>query len=255
MPQLKIVVGLTDQFDEESMHQGTLREASDDHIDYNLYQLNPNIEKETITWLIETDTQAVLNAVDATEDLIRKPHLKMITVDKSESRYAPQFSNYIMNLKFLSLMPFAESYKEMTADDFANAHLVSQFGTMYFNIYETYEVNAADYEATLIGRYNTRTSNDDPVTGNIETDIMPVAAPVFQVNFTLSPQYTTPEQAEKLERTKFEEWVRNNTELDVNSLPPVGRIPFAKLIDDPWETYNKFSKNPYVCRISIVKEE
>jgi hypothetical protein len=255
MPTLKLVLGFTDEINDSVMRIDENREEIEHQSSYNLYKQDPGLEKVSFTWTICTDNSAVLRALDATEDIIRKPHLKLIITDTPPNSYVPDYTSYRAGIQFLNLIPMKTNFATATEEDFSTATMSHEFGTMYINIHEMYQDAGYLFSETLYGSYVER--EIDKISTNYEA----VCTPKFELNLDLRPQFTTFENNEKIERAQYEEWIRDNKEelvaagADFDRPQLIGMIPFAKLDSDPWETYETISKNPYICRWSIIKED
>lgn len=252
MPTLKLTLGFTDKLHPEVMRVDDTAEKREHEHAYNLWKQDPSIERATFTWTIRTDIDAVLRTLDVSEDIIRKPHLKMIILQMPPNNYVPDYISYRMAVQFLSLIPMKNSFTPATLADFEKAEISQGFGTMYINIHSMFAEAGTLISKTVYGSYLEREIN------KIVPDAVPICVPHFDLSMDLRPQMGS---AEKYERSQFNEWIEKNKEelahagANLNEKPFAGRIPFAELDSDPWEVYQSLVENPYLCRWSIIKED
>lgn len=255
MSTLKLELGFTDSLNADSMRIDDTAEKIEHETSYNLWKQDPSIEKATFTWKIRTDINAVLRTLDVSEDIIRKPHLKMIILQTPPNPFVPDYMSYRLAIQFLSLLPLKDTYTPATVTDFESAEIGQGFGTMYINIHDMFAQSGVLISETIYGSYLERKID------NIVSDAVPMCVPHFSLSMDLRPQTGSAEAAEKYERSQFNQWLEKNKEelenagADLNKTPFAGMIPFAELQDDPWEVYQSLIENPYLCRWSIIKED
>jgi hypothetical protein len=252
MTKLIFQIGLTDVEDSDAFVYNEGTTISENNAEYNLYRQTTDIEKDMIEFEIQTQIPAVLKAIDAWEDTIKAPHLTMIGYHKDPSYLHPDYKNTIIDIQFMSLLPYPDDYFSLLTDeDYKHFEIQDgNFGTIWFNMNMIYEQANVDYETTFNWCY----SHDEME--NYDKDHgRPVAAPFLRLEFLMAQQRSKIAHERNLKQF-LKDFEQQMEELQIDTSSPamaIGELPFAKLIGNSREAYMKTQQYSRVCRTSIKK--
>jgi hypothetical protein len=144
-------------------------------------------------------------------------------------------------------------YTEFMDEDYNSLTIYPKFGDLILEEVDGYEINGVPHTSSM-------TYAVDHDTTDYLANAYPTrsAVPMFNVRFNIDEQYNTPRSNMSSE---FVSWFNDNIDAltakgwDMSN--PKSRTGFyvaGSLVGDPWEQYLKFTNNPYICTIDIVKE-
>ena len=267
---LILTIGLTDKFDEkwgvESPHKteklGSL---------YNLKLLDPTSVKEKISWRLNMDNPYVVKIINAWENAIRKPHLKMMCHMHTEFDMDP---SYLQMRRFMETVPLIPSDSkdelDMSIDLSQDCGLVSElpWGSLGISITQILHFNEIPTVLQEAGQ------KEDGKVIEPELDLIPNFNPIMDLPIMFTNDYELNKQSRKLTEkkklTNINELyipkaayaLRNlaslkskgyNEQALINIMAPQWLI-IGDLITSPGETYEKLSNLPYVCLITLTEE-
>ena len=267
---LILTIGLTDKFDEkwgvESPHKteklGSL---------YNLKLLDPTSVKEKISWRLNMDNPYVVKIINAWENAIRKPHLKMMCHMHTEFDMDPSYLQMRRYMETVPLMPSdSKDELDMSIDLSQDCGLVSElpWGSLGISITQILHFNEIPTVLQEAGQ------KEDGKVIEPELDLIPNFNPIMDLPIMFTNDYELNKQSRKLTEkkklTNINELyipkaayaLRNlaslkskgyNEQALINIMAPQWLI-IGDLITSPGETYEKLSNLPYVCLITLTEE-
>lgn len=255
MTEFYFSVGLTDVVDYEGFIYDVHPDVSDGLASYNIQRASTSIEKDSLKWKLNTDLPATRHAVTIWENIIRRPHLNMISIHAENAGFMQDYKSYNLSIGYVNLIPVNPALiSEFQPDDYAALTEDLEFGGLYLSELHTYVSRGIEWEHSLAKAYS-----ENDLTNLQTNDTNPIVLPMFQANFQLRQYSFRPTSGLS---ARFNKWAEDNKEvLTAKGYPPgstackVGSIPLGKLIGDPWEEYQKLQLYPRVCRTSITKTE
>lgn len=254
MTKLYFTVGLTDNIDYDGfVHTPEDDDTSADYVNYNIQRASTDIEKESISWKLNTNIPVTLNVIAMWEAIIRRPHLNMISIVTNPSELLQNYNSYTLNVEYINLLPInSELVRELQPEDYDVMTEEIEFGDLYLNEFSMYQDIA--WENSLSWAYR----NNDLSKLKIRKR-GPWAMPKLCAHFLLREYRfgTTNELA-----SRFADWAEFNKEelIDKGYIPGsdscrIGSPKIGELVGDPWEEYQKLQTYPAICRTSITKVE
>lgn len=244
---------------------------------YNLYRMNPDVEKTTISWEINTDCPYVLRLIAGWETRLQKPHLKMMQCDSRLYPYNPDWRSYINKTEMVSLLPERTpedqpNYLKLDITDCKNLYCNIPWGDLYYNTHQS--LTSAGHNAGNVLNHLFHYSTQE---SSITQDLPPfdlfkdlTMATTFQWQFALGENIDIEKPVYlKYTGNDSEWWLRaiKDKPDEQEHLLSLGYTPkilhdyhknknlwVGSLRDDRVEAYDKFRENSTVCRVSLTKE-
>ena len=252
----KLILGLTDEDSEYFIpndREVNTDERTIESNSYNLYKDDTSIEKATLEWEF-FDTPLVSNILDQIDELLVKPHLKIISVVDRKG-LAPTLIEKTIDLEFINLLPdFSKEYDTLSIEDFEGMVTSGHgFGCIEFNISKATEIAGLnDINGIMYARDTNDLSSLAPA-----DDYNPAVVPAMTINFEL----IRPSKLTTTVRDDTIMWYNENKDaldklgytLD-NPKIKAGRILLARMITPAGDAYNTIHTYSKVCRTTIIRD-
>ena len=105
MAELYFTVGLTDNIDYDGFVHTPKDDTTADYVNYNIQRASTDIEKDSISWKLNTKIPVTLNVIAMWEAIIRRPHLNMISIVTNPSELLQNYNSYTLNVEYINLLP------------------------------------------------------------------------------------------------------------------------------------------------------
>lgn len=258
MSKINFVIGLTDVEDYDGFVYGDdeFQDPNINRVNYNIRKASTDIEKDSITWSLDTTLDVTKNMIKVWEHIIRRPHLNMIRIITTKNVLVPDYDHYDLGVSFINLIPLLPDYRMLlTPNDFSNVVETNEFGDMVLELNHINSESGIDHQDTLGHAFYNNT------TDLLKEHKYPYTLPIFSFDFKITHRSIDSSTPRK-HSYYFLKWVDENKDalatkgytLD-DPYCNIGVLRIGKLVGDPWEEYQKLQKYKRICRTSIVKVE